>query len=329
MANSAKEILVWSEKENLLRELLGQARRKADTLGWEVSVLAPAGEVAMDAAALAAAGADIVYSLPASAVSGATPDAWTALLSGAVQKSHPSVILVGATKLGLEIAPRIAERLGGSYAAWVVNFDVDPVSCAGTAQSMLYSGQGKASLQFQMVPAIMAVAPGVFAAQELPGRTARQESLEISADASRMSVLEVRPKGQSSSRLEDAKLVVDVGQGVRQQEDLELLRSLASLLDGQLGCSRPVASDRDWFPEWLGLSGKKVSPELCLTIGVSGAIQHIVGIRDSRLIAAVNNDENAAIFSQADYGVVADLYEFLPIFMERMKARGVRPAWLS
>ena len=102
---------------------------------------------------------------------------------------------------------------------------------------------------------------------------------------------------------------------------------MADLLDGQLACSRPIASDRDWFPEWLGLSGAKIKPELCLTVGVSGAIQHIVGIRDSRIIAAVNNDEGAAIFAQADYGVVADLYEFVPALIERIKARGIRPAW--
>jgi electron transfer flavoprotein alpha subunit len=81
------------------------------------------------------------------------------------------------------------------------------------------------------------------------------------------------------------------------------------------------------LPEWLGLSGAKVKPELCLTIGVSGAIQHVVGIRDSRVIAAVNNDENAAIFTQADLGVVADLNEFVPVLIERLQARRMRPAW--
>ncbi len=127
--------------------------------------------------------------------------------------------------------------------------------------------------------------------------------------------------------LEEAKLVIDVGQGVKQRDDLQMIQSLADLLDGQLGCSRPIASDRDWFPEWLGLSGAKIKPELCLTVGISGAIQHIVGIRDSHLIAAVNMDENAPIFAQADYGVVADLYEFLPALIDRIKARGVRPVW--
>jgi electron transfer flavoprotein alpha subunit len=119
-----------------------------------------------------------------------------------------------------------------------------------------------------------------------------------------------------------------VGRGVKKIEDLEMLNVLANLLGGQLSCSRPVSSDRDWFPEWLGLSGAKVKPELCLTIGVSGAIQHVVGIRDSRVIACVNNDENAAIFAQADLGVVADLDEFLPVLVQRLQERDAHPVWL-
>ena len=128
--------------------------------------------------------------------------------------------------------------------------------------------------------------------------------------------------------MEQAKAVVDVGRGVKQIESLEMARLLATLLDAQLGCSRPVSSDRDWLPDWLGLSGAKVKPELCLTLGISGAVQHVVGIRNSRVIAAVNNDENAAIFTQADFGVVADLDEFVPVLIERLRQRGARPAWL-
>jgi electron transfer flavoprotein alpha subunit len=136
-----------------------------------------------------------------------------------------------------------------------------------------------------------------------------------------------RAKSVTGTRLHEANAVVDVGRGVKSLEDLAVARTLAGLLDAQLGCSRPVSSDRDWLPEWLGLSGAKVGPELCLTLGVSGAVQHVVGIRDSRVIAAVNNDENAAIFSQSDIGVVADLNEFSPVLIERLGSRQARPIW--
>jgi electron transfer flavoprotein alpha subunit len=149
----------------------------------------------------------------------------------------------------------------------------------------------------------------------------------VADETTRLSVIGEHAKPPSGARLQEAKAVVDIGQGMKEPEDFEMARSLADLLDGQLSCSRPVAIGRDWLPDWLGLSGAKVKPELCLTIGISGAIQHVVGIRESRVIAAVNNDETAAIFTQADIGVVADLHEFLPVLIERLRARGARPAW--
>ena len=113
------------------------------------------------------------------------------------------------------------------------------------------------------------------------------------------------------------------GQGVRARDDLALAEELAHLLNGQVACSRPVSSERDWFPEWLGLSGLKLSPDLCITLGISGSIQHMIGIRDSKVIVAVNTDENAGIFAQADYGVHADLYQFVPALIEAIKTRSI------
>ena len=319
----AGEILVFSEKLSLMKELLGKARQEADRLGWQVSAL-PWSEAPLAPEMLAAAGADVVYQAGAP---DSNPESAVFALSGVVRKVQPDLVLVGATKLGMETAPRVAERTGAGYAAWAVSFTLDPQTCATEAHCMLFAGIGQATYQFKPTTAILSVAPGVFKAQEAGGRTAQVVPVAIPAEAPRLSVVEEKPRPASGSSLEEAKAVLDVGQGVKQREDLEMVQALAALLDGQLACSRPVASDRDWFPEWLGLSGKKVKPELTLTLGISGAIQHIVGIRDSRLIAAVNLDENAAIFMQSDYGVVADLYQFLPVLMERMKARGVKPTW--
>jgi electron transfer flavoprotein alpha subunit len=323
MAHGADQILVWSEKPELLNELLGEARRKADALGWSVAAV-QIGETQADPGS---AGADTVYRVEVGAGSAANPEVCLDALAEIIEQAHPPVVLVGATKLGLEVAPRLAERAGAGYAAWMIGFDVDPSSSTVTARCMLYSGTGMATYAFKPQTAIMSAAPSVFEPVSMPDRVAQPVAIAAGAAVPRLTILETHPKAASGARLEDASLVVDIGQGVQKSEDLEMVRALAGLLDGQIGCSRPIASDRDWFPEWLGLSGKKVSPELCLAVGVSGSIQHIVGIRDSRLIAAVNNDESAPIFSQADYGVVADLYAFLPVLMERIKSRGVRPAW--
>jgi electron transfer flavoprotein alpha subunit len=315
---SANTILVFSEKPVLLQELLSEAHRRAKALGWCVAA------VGTEKGSFASQGMDVIYEAD---VDVRDPELVMALLEAAVAQAQPALFLVGATKLGLEVAPRIAERVGAGYAAWAVGLDVNADTKNITAQSMLYTGTGVATYQFKPGPVVLTVAPGAFEATPVEEKTAEVVSLNVQV-VPKMTVLEYKPKPSSGARLEEAKLVVDVGQGVKQREDLGMIQELAGLLDGQLGCSRPIASDRDWFPEWLGLSGAKIKPELCLTVGVSGAIQHIVGIRDSRVIAAVNCDEGAAIFAQADYGVVADLYEFLPALMERIKARGIRPAWL-
>jgi electron transfer flavoprotein alpha subunit len=317
---TAKTILVFSEKPVVMQELLGKARKQADVMGWNVAALG----LAEDAGTLGQAGADVIYQ---TAENVNDPERITDLLAEAVHQAQPGMVLIGATKLGLEVAPRLAERQGLGYAAWAVGFEINAETQIVTAQSMLYTGTGVGIFCFKPCTAILSVAPGVFEAQMTPGKSADVLALEVPVRAPRVTVLEEKPKPVSGARLESARLVVDVGQGFKQREDLQLVQSLADLLDGQIGCSRPVASDRDWFPEWLGLSGAKIKPELCLTVGVSGAIQHIVGIRESHLIAAINMDEGAPIFMQADYGVVADLYEFLPALMERIKARGVRPAW--
>lgn len=315
-------ILVFSEKPTLLRELLGKARQMADGLGWTVGVV----DFGEEGAALAGNGADVIYQVDANK---RNPEIVLAMLNAAIDQAKPGIFLVGATKLGMEVAPRLAEQLSAGYAAWGVDLELDLATQSTTAQCMLYTGNGVATINFKPGMLILTVAQGVFETSLTPGKAASIVMLNIPETSPRMVVLDYKVKPAGGICLEEAKLVVDVGQGVKQREDLEMVKSLASLLDGQLTCSRPIASDRDWFHEWLGLSGAKVKPELCLAIGISGAIQHIIGIRDSRIIVAINNDEGASIFSQADYGVVTDLYEFVPVLIDRLKARGVRPMWLS
>jgi electron transfer flavoprotein alpha subunit len=313
------DILIWSEKLSLARELASQARAVADKVGGNVCAVQYGLTETIN---WNECGVDVVYTIDAAS----DPETCVAVLSGVIKQANPGLVLIGATKLGMEVAPRVAERTNAGYAAWAIGFEIDAASCA-TARCMLYTGTGLATYQFKPGTVVLTAASGVFEAKDT-AKQARVEALNVTLGAARITVVGDQPKAKGA-RLEEAKLVVDVGQGVKQREDLEMIRALAHTLDGQLACSRPVASDRDWFPEWLGLSGAKIKPELCLALGISGAIQHIVGIRDSRVIAAVNNDENAAIFTQADYGVVADLYEFLPALMERLKARGIRPAWIA
>ncbi|MEM4590399.1 MAG: electron transfer flavoprotein subunit alpha/FixB family protein [Nitrososphaerota archaeon] len=133
---------------------------------------------------------------------------------------------------------------------------------------------------------------------------------------------------RSGVDLAKSRIIVSVGRGFKRKEDLKLAEELAKLLGGELACSRPIASDMGWMPEdrHVGLSGKWVSPSLYLAIGISGQVQHMVGVRNSRIIVAVNNDPSAPIHREADYSVVADLYEFIPALVRELKARSASPS---
>ena len=320
------EILVYSEDRVLQMELLGKARQVADQTAGSSSLLLIGVTALEDTDTYALAGADKIYLIGGEDCKQYHADAYTSALSSTIEQIQPVVVLIGATKRGFEIAAGVAERLNAGYASWALDFEIDPAQGQVTATCMIYSGIGTATYRFRRATTLLAAASGVFAAGSHPGLTVRVVKLPLELPSPVATVLEHKPKAKAGTRLEDAKLVIEVGQGIKQKEDLALVEILAGKLGGQLACTRPLASDRDWFPEWVGLSGRKIHPRLCLTLGVSGAIQHMIGIRDSKVIAAVNNDENANIFTQADYGVVADLYEFLPVLLKQIEARGITPA---
>lgn len=323
-----QDILVCSENISLLRELLGKASVECGVFKGEVKALY-LGKETVEAASLAAAGATTVLQIESGTLREGDVESVTSLLSSFISASQPALILMGATKLAMEIAPRVAERTQAAYAASVTNFSINEATHAVKADCMLYAGLGVDTLQFKPHVTLLTVVPGAFSPIELPSTTIKVESLSLPATSNRIEITAYKPKTGSSTRVEEAKAIIDVGQGIKQKEDLQFIHELADLLDGLVTCTRPLAADRDWFPEWLGLSGKKVSPELCLTIGISGAVQHIVGVRDSHIIVAVNNDENAGVFLDADYGVIADLYEFIPALRDRLKARGISPIWAA
>ncbi|MCE4609905.1 MAG: electron transfer flavoprotein subunit alpha/FixB family protein [Desulfurococcales archaeon] len=146
---------------------------------------------------------------------------------------------------------------------------------------------------------------------------------EISVEEDSVKLLEIKPKQLSGINLEDAEIIVGVGRGFKKKEDLELAFKLAELLGGQVGASRPIAADYKWLPEdaWIGISGKRVAPKLYIAVGISGAPQHMAGVNNSKIIVAINKDKSAPIFKLADYGVVADLYQFLPVLIKKLEEK--------
>jgi len=135
-------------------------------------------------------------------------------------------------------------------------------------------------------------------------------------------VLAAKPRAASGVNLEEAEVVVAAGRGFKTKDDLKLAFDLAEALHGQVGCSRPLATDLGWLTDeyWIGLSGKNVRPKLYLGLGVSGQIQHVTGIRNSEVIVAVNSNKDAPIFKVCDYGIVGDLYKVAPALIAAFKA---------
>jgi len=318
MSGERRAVLVWSERPEIAGTLVEGAHALAAATGVEVTRL----DLGTDGAA---GDVDVVYRT-AAVPPGAT-EQLVATICAAAEAAASGLLLIGATKLGLEVAPRVAERLEAGYAAWAVGFEVDAAGSV-TARCRTYAGSALSTVVFRPGPVIATVAKGeTLGAAAGPIRPAANRVVDLPAveAAPSVTVLRSQPKPGGAS-VDDARVIVDVGQGVREKGDLAMIQELAAVLGAGVACSRPVAADRDWFPEWLGLSGAKVKPDLCLTVGVSGAVQHVVGIRGSRVIAAVDNDTGAAIFTQADVGVVADLYEFVPALIDRLRVRRITAA---
>jgi electron transfer flavoprotein alpha subunit len=170
------------------------------------------------------------------------------------------------------------------------------------------------------VPAVVLINQKVFKPFEVE---AASQVEEIKIEEEEVVLKEIKPKVLSGINLEEAEIIVGVGRGFKKKEDLQLAFKLAELLGAQVGASRPIAADYKWLPEdaWIGISGKRVSPKLYIAVGISGAPQHMAGVMNSKIIVAVNKDKTAPIFKQADYGVVADLYQFLPVLIKKLEER--------
>ena len=313
------KILVYAEDAHIKQELLSKAR----LAGAEVA-LACIGDQDPAAEDYGAWGANMVFSVVDPLLNDFNPESYCDALAGIITQAQPDLIMVGATKQGLELSARVAERLQIGCASWCVAFEIDTANREVVAECAIYSGIGKNTYRLKTQPAMVTVAGGVFEAIEEPGQQVKLESVSVEIQQPKLTVIEQKGKMAAGRRLEDAKVIVDIGQGFKEREDVGMADELAELLGGQVSCSRPISSERDWFPEWIGLSGARLSPDLCFTIGTSGAIQHMVGIRDSKTIVAVNVDEYAGVHFQADYGVVADLYAFLPALIKVIKDRSIQ-----
>jgi len=305
-------ILVFSDDNETALGILGKGREIADSVKSEVGVIS-FGNGGEDA--FFAYGADRIYSIDSQPFA----DRVVEVISNLNEQYRPEMILIGGTKPGKEVAARIAQRLGAGCVTDCIDLSIEGGHMA--FKRLVLGGRFLAALRLLRKPQIATIPPGRF--EKKAGKTARGEKIIIpfTPAGSKIQVMEIKKKAPQELNIEEADIIVSVGRGIKNKEDIGLIKSLADTLGGAVGCSRSIAADLKWLPEehWVGLSGHRVKPRLYIAIGISGQVQHIAGIRDAKTIIAINNDPNAPIFKACDYGIVGDLYEIVPGLIEILK----------
>ena len=311
-------ILVFPEKYDLMLEMLGKGREIADKLQTSLAAVLMGFNVQEKADALIKYGADKVYLADNQALAHFQIEAYLSVLHNLAVNYKPEIILIGSTRNGKPLAARLATRLKAGCVPDCNRLSVDEQRRL-LCERITYGGNAAAKITFKAKPQIATVPARAFEKPEPKDHSGQLVKLDVKIEESRTEIVETKPLEVSSVRIEDADVIISCGRGLGKKEDRALLDELATVLCGQVGCSRPLAEDRKWFTEWVGLSGHKVKPKLYIACGISGVIQHVAGIRDAKVIVAINKDEQAPIFEVADYGVVGNLYEILPALKEALK----------
>ncbi len=303
-------IFIYSEYDAVARQLLSAGIALKDAMNAPIWVVtAGAGNEEF-----IARGADVVVALKAPT---ARPEAFANVIADLVAEESSSLLLVGATLRGKEVAARVAARLNAGLSS-----DAQSVKFAdGSVETsrLLYCGLA-VSEEILTLPAVVTIAPRSFPEPEPRERKGEVKTLEVKVDT-RIAIDKVCPLEREGVDISAASKIISVGRGLREKADLHLAQDLAKALKAEVDCTRGVAEDYHWLPieRYIGISGQKVKPDIYLGVGVSGQVQHVVGMRESKCIVAVNTDEKAPLFEAADYGIVGDLYEVLPLLTAALK----------
>ena len=320
MSQENKGVWVFSELPALAIELLGKGRLLADQLGTRLTAVSIG--MSTDGREYVQRGADEVYLLSDPALASFQVDTYTDTIAALVDEHKPDVLLIGSTRNGLEFAPRLAERLKTGCVTEAARLELDAEKKFVLMDRVTYGGNLVETHMSKSKPQIATIAKGLFSPIPIdPSRKGEITKVGPKIKPPTTKILETKPKSAKSVRLGDASVIVSFGRGVRKKEDLAVIEQFAQAVGGAVGCSRPIAEDLHWLPEeqYVGLSGQKVNPKVYFACGISGQIQHLTGIRGSRIIVAINNDPKAPIFEFSDYGIVGDLCQVIPALANAVK----------
>jgi electron transfer flavoprotein alpha subunit len=317
------DILVVAEQsdgkfKSITYQMLGEAGRLAAQLGGSVEAVVTGSGVTEGAAQLGAFGASKVYVADDASLARGEPELAAPTLVELIKRTQPSVVFVGATPFGLALAPRLATHLQCALTSDCTGFAVANGQIRVTRP--VYGGRAIAAFEARKLPLVASLRQNAFAPTGAGAEQAAVETLSVIPVTLKTKVVETSKSESGKIELTEAPIVVTGGRGMQGPENFHLVESLAALLGGAAGATRAVV-DAGWRPygEQVGQTGKTVSPSLYVAVGVSGAMQHLVGMKTSKVIVAINKDPEAPIFKVADYGIVGDALKVLPLLSEEIK----------
>lgn len=306
-------------------ELLSQGRILADKTRDPLVAVILGRNVSELAGKVTAYGADKVILVDDEKLADYTTGAYTSVLNKLIRKEEPQAVLLGNTAVGKDLAPRLAQRLGVGMASDCTGMEFDKESFL-TFRRPIYGGKAFAQVVANARPVLATIRPNTFPIG-LPD-AARQaevinETAEIDSEDLRAIVKEIALAASQRPELIEANVIISGGRGMKGSENYCILESCADVIGAAVGASR-AAVDAGWIEQkfQVGQTGKTVSPTLYIACGISGAIQHLAGMGTSKVIVAINKDPEANIFNLADYGIVGDLFEILPLLTEEIKKLG-------
>ncbi len=317
----ANKILAYIEqRDGAIKKSSLEAVKAAKTLSGQLNYTLDClliGNNVSDVESLGEYGADKVVFYKGEALNSYSPTAYAEVAASYAKEIDADVLIFANSGLGKDLAPHVAAKLDAGIATDCVHFEVEGGNIIATRP--IYAGKALADVKINSAKKVFTIRPNVFA---LGDKLDKKAEVQVKTpDNLNLSVKTIgMKKAEGKLDVAEADIVVSGGRGLKEAANFKLVEDLANVLGAAVGASRAVV-DAGWRPhsEQVGQTGKTVSPNLYVAVGISGAIQHLAGMRSSKYIVAINKDKDAPIFSVADYGITGDAFEVLPALIEELK----------
>ena len=321
-------ILVFIEHKNCVLnkislEAIAAAQNIGNELGLKVTAVIPCEKDCSLAQEIATYAVEKVIVAKNEKLATYTPDGYADAWEQVIKATNPQYVVMAHTYQVRDFAPKVAARFGREVVGDCIRYRVENGKLILSRRMFLGKLDADVTIGGEP-PYFITFQSGAFRGDNAAKGTANTEVMEVNVGEIRMTPEEPFQEAKASMDLTKSEVIVAVGRGIKSQENIAIAQQLADALGADLAASRPIC-DSDWLPidRQIGSSGQTVAPKLYIALGISGAIQHIVGMKNSGTIVAINKDAGAPIFDIADYGIVGDLFEAVPVLVEEInKAKG-------